>query len=469
MNRANYHINFSLKKLGVDHKSNLICMLHRVTFALLFVIGFVCSSNAQSEDTWSLNRCVRYALKNNIDLNRQYNQVETQKLNLDESKANLFPDLNMGSSLFMNFGRNIDGNTNDVTYEQNLSNNYWLSSSVDIFQGLAKQNAISYHKFLLSAYEKESLVLENTLVVNVLTYYYTAVYSLGILDVAKGQVHLSEMQFQRMKKLVDVGKESPITVQELKSQWAADKLKLTQAQSIVSKSILELKQLLRLDATRAFVLDTLGLASDDLMLISPRVDSLFSQAVELMPEIKQQEYLMNASAKDLAVAKAKMYPRIYLSAGYNTNYFDRDSLSFSHQIENNQNQWINMGVVIPIFNNASVHTDIKRKKIALRDQQLQLEKQRETLYTSVWKAVDALNSAENEYKSALELHKFSLLTLKNVAKKLENGLASATDYEAAKQRLISAKASLLKARLIYVMRKQMLEFYQNGDWSHLNI
>jgi len=138
-------------------------------------------------------------------------------------------------------------------------------------------------------------------------------------------------------------------------------------------------------------------------------------------------------------------------------------------MENNQNQWINMGVVIPIFDNASVHTGIKRKKIALRDQQLQLEKQRETLYTSVWKAVDALNSAENEYKSALELHKFSLLTLKNVAKELENGLASATDYEAAKQRLISAKASLLKARLIYVMRKQMLEFYQNGDWSHLNI
>ncbi len=50
---------------------------------------------------------------------------------------------------------------------------------------------------------------------------------------------------------------------------------------------------------------------------------------------------------------------------------------------------------------------------------------------------------------------------------MENGLASTTDYDVAKQRFISAQATLLKAKLIYLMRKQMLEFYRKGNWNHL--
>jgi len=450
----------------IETKRKKAVVINRGTIIILLGILIAFTSHAQSQDKWNLHRCVKHALENNIDLSRQYNQVKTEKVNLSESKAGLFPDFNLGSSLFMNFGRNIDGNTNDVTYDQNLSNNYWMSSSVDIFQGLVKQNTIAYHKYLLSAYKEEALVTRNKLIAEVLTYYYTLAYSMGIYDVAEKQVQLAKLQFERMQKLVDVGKESPITVQELKSQWAADKLKLTQAQSIVNRSLLDLKQALRLNASESFTIDTTSLTSYE-MAINPQVDSLFSRALNLMPEIKQQEHLLHASKKDLAISKGSVSPRIYISAGYNTNFFDRDSLSFGSQMENNQNQWVNMGIVIPVFNHSAVHSSIKRKKIALMDRQLQLEKQKETLYTSVWQAVDALNSAQKEYQSSIELHKFSKLTLKNVSKKLETGLASATDYEAAKQRLIAAKASLLKARLIFLMRMQMLKFYENGNWEHI--
>jgi outer membrane protein TolC len=67
----------------------------------------------------------------------------------------------------------------------------------------------------------------------------------------------------------------------------------------------------------------------------------------------------------------------------------------------------------------------------------------------------------------MELYNYSKLTLESATKKLEKGLASPTDYELAKQRFASAKASLLKARLIFMMRKQMLKFYQSGNWNHL--
>ena len=449
----------------IDMKNSF---LHINLLIVVIVISIMAGSipYVKAQQSWGLTKCVNYAIDHNIELNQKNNKITNQQINVLESKANILPDLNIGSGVNINFGRNIDGNTNAITYNQTLNNSYWIESSIDIFQGLVRYNTIGFNNFLLRATKQEALYAKNKLIFSVLTSYYTALYSTGLQKVAKNQVVLSQMQLKRMQRLVDVGKESPITVQELKSQWAKDKLSLTRAKNNTSKTLLGLKQLLRLDANQLFEIDTLNISS---LVISPipSIDSVFKIAVNNLPEIKQQEYLLMASEKDLAVAKGTISPRLYVSAGFATNYFDGDTLGYKTQINNNQNQRINMGIVIPVFNNASTYSKIKRKQIAIKNSELQLEKRREDLYTEIWKAVDDLQSAENEYKSSVELYGFSELTLQNTTKKMEKGLASTTDFEVAKQRFISAEAGLLKAKLVYVMRKQMLEFYQTGSWGHL--
>ena len=423
-------------------------------------------SSAKAQQNWSLSMCVDYAVDNNIELNQKYNRIKLSKVNLQESKAKLLPDLNFGSTVDLNYGRNIDGSNNAITYDRTLTNSYWVNSSINIFQGLVKYNTIQFTKYQLSASKQEAVLKKNMLIMDILTSYYMLLYSEGLTNVALSQVNLSQSQFERMQKLVDVGQESPLTVQELKSQWAADKLSLTRAQNNVSKSLLQLKQLLRLDASKQFSIDT----SDIILLVSntvPEVDSVFKTAVILMPQIKQSEYLLHASEKELAMAKGGISPRIYVSGGFATGYFDGDDLNFNNQLSNNQNQWVNMGIAIPIFNGASVHSRIKRKKIELFDNELELEKQRENLYIEIWNAIDELQSAESEYYSSIELHDFSKLTLQNITKKMEKGLSSTTDFEVAKQRYVYAEAALLKSKLIFIMRRQMLEFYRTGNWGHL--
>ncbi len=433
---------------------------------MMIIVGFASATQAQSK--WNLVRCIDYALDNNIDVSISKNSVKTQQVNLQESKADIFPNLNMGSEVNMNFGRNIDPNTNTVTFNQTMQNYYWVNTSVNLFQGFTKINTIRFNNFLLAAQKEESQLAKNQLVFKILTAYYTVLYSSGLVNVAKSQVLLSEKQIKRMQKFVETGRKSPLMIQELKSQRANDRLSLTRAENFYSKTLLELKQLLRLDAGYPFETDTTGNLAVSLMPL-PDVDSLYKEAVAVMPEIKQQQMLYHALEKELAVARGFRSPRVYLSAGYATNFFNGSDMNFTRQLENNQNQWINMGIAIPVFNNASVHSRIKRKKIETDNQKLKLEKQRETLYTQIWKAADELKSAENEYFSALELNNYSKLSLENIAKKMENGLAGTTDYDVAKQRYISAQATLLKAKLVYLMRKQMLEFYRKGNWNHLYV
>ena len=442
------------------HTSAIVFIL---VLLITFILGF--SKRTKAQESWDLTKCVNYAIDNNIALQSAYNQVENQEINVLESKANVLPDLNAGSNVYFNFGRSIDAN-NDITFNQTTRNVVWVESSLDIFQGLVKYNSMAYNKYLLAAQQEEAEKIYNQLIFDVTASYYEVLYSKGIEQVALNQVSVAHDQFRKMKKMVEVGKESPINAQELKSQWASDKLSLTQAQTQTSKAILKLKQQLRLDAKTTFKIDTISVNS---LVINPipSIDTLFTMAIKRMPDIQKEELLLKATEKDLAVAKGYISPRLYLSAGVGSDYYNIDSTAYMAQLTNNQNQYVNAGIVIPIFNRASTYSRIKRKQIAVENQQLQLESKREALYTEIWNLVNDLEAAEREYAASQELYAFSKLSFENVKKKLEKGLAEPTEYEVSKQRLASAEAGLLKAKLIYIMRNQMLEFYKTGNWSHV--
>jgi len=251
------------------------------------------SFSAKGQEAWSLEKCIDYALANNMDLIISNNNTEKQKVTVFESKARLLPTLIIGSRLDYSFGRNIDGNTNAITFDQTLTNNYGFSTSVDLFKGFIKLNTISFNRYLLSAKKEEANYIKNKLVFDILTSYSTVLYSKGLRDVAKSQLILSENQYKRMQKFVDIGRESPITVQELKSQWANDKFNLTVAKNNFNKTLLKLKQLLKLDATQSFEIEDFGLKST-FSSTQQNIDSLFESAVNVLPEIKQQEFLFKA-------------------------------------------------------------------------------------------------------------------------------------------------------------------------------
>lgn len=452
---------------GIDFSGSMIRIATR-TIWICILLFFVCASfSASAQESWSLDKCINYALENNVDLNISLNNAEAQKLSVLESKAKLLPTLNLGSGVHYSFGRTIDGSTNTITFDQTMYNNYGLSSSIDLFKGFVKVNTVSFNKYLLSANIEEASYIKNKLVFDILTSYCTVLYSRGLSEVANSQVSLSESQYERMQKMVDIGRESQITAQELKSQWANDKFSLTVAENNYNNSLVQLKQLLRLEVSQSFDIDTLVLYSGS-SLEKQNIDSLFNRALNVLPEIKQQEFLYMASLEDLAIAKGGISPRLYMSAGLYTNYYDQDPLKYSKQINNNQNQAVSLGITIPLFNNASVYSDIKRKRIAIKDRELLLQKQKDILYSDIWTAVDELQSAIYEYQSATELYEFSELSLSNATKKLEKGLASTTDFEVAKQRFIDASASLLKSKIVFYMREQMLEFYKTGNWDHID-
>jgi outer membrane protein len=427
------------------------------------------STHVLGQEVWNLSKCVDYALENNIDLNQTALDVQTQKINFVESAAGLLPDVNASSSSQFGFGRSVDADYN-VTFDKTLYNPYSISSSIDIFHGLIKINNIFYNRYLHLASKETYQIAKNQLIINVLSAFYTVAYSNGLENVALEQVEVAARQVERTQRMVDLGKESPVVVQELKSQWAADKLSLAKAESDLINAVTNLKQLLRIEESQLLLTDT---SEFDIIIKNsiPNSDSVFNQAVDYLPQIKRQEYLLSAADKNLAMAKGNISPRIYLSAGIGSYYYyssgSTETISFKNQLENNQSQYIQIGINIPIFNQLSTYSNIKRRQIAVNDQQLAIEKTMEELLAQIVRTRQELESAEKEFLSSQEMMVYSEISFKQMEKKLENGLANPTEYATAKQQYTSAKANLLRSKLLYVMYSQMLDFYVNGNWDHL--
>ena len=125
----------------------------QITFILfLFAFGFIKAQEAvKLAQPMTLEACIDYALKNNIQIKQSELTTEISQITLTQSQANLLPELNANASHSYNYGRTIDRFTNEFATQQVLSQNFALNSDVTLFGGLQSINTIRQNKFIYLA------------------------------------------------------------------------------------------------------------------------------------------------------------------------------------------------------------------------------------------------------------------------------------------------------------------------------
>ena len=99
---------------------NLRQMKH-ITQLFITSILLLLTTALTAQDTWSLERCIDHALRNNLDVRRQRLQEERTGHDVLYSYANLAPSFNADSRMDVNYGRTIDAVTNQFFTERVVS------------------------------------------------------------------------------------------------------------------------------------------------------------------------------------------------------------------------------------------------------------------------------------------------------------------------------------------------------------
>ncbi len=175
----------------------------RKFFLMISCFLFVTAVNSQ--EVWTLEKCVEYALSNNIQVKQQLLQVKNESAMLQQDKLSLLPSLNGGASHGYNFGQTVDRYTNQFATSRVQTDNFYLGSSLTLFDGFQKINQVKQRKSDLEATRFETDKFMDDISLNIATGYLQILFYNELAKTAEKQLKSTELQSQRLKTLVDSG------------------------------------------------------------------------------------------------------------------------------------------------------------------------------------------------------------------------------------------------------------------------
>ena len=443
--------------------------MKRITMLVLLLALVRLGLLAQNK-LWNLRECCDYAVEHNISIKQQQNACRQQELQLSTAKNSRLPNLSGSVGQSFSFGRGLTAE-NTYSNTNTSSTSFSLGTSVPIFTGFEIPNRIKLNQLNLEAATADLEKAKNDIRMQVAQAYVQILYDIEISDVAHRQIDIDSAQVARLQAFVANGKAAEAELSQQKATLASSRLTATQADNNTRLAVLALTQLLELPSPLGFDIvkpniDELtgidGLAG--LSSITP--DIIYAEALGVKPEILSQELKLKGTEHSIKIAQAGNLPTLSLNGSLGTNYYTTSGFKsdgFGTQLKNNFSQGIGLNLSVPIFNRFQTRNNIRNARIEQENQQLALDNTKKALYKEIQQVFyNALNAItkENSSREALQSSKDAFVLMQA---KYENGKATITEFNEAKNKYLKAESDLVQARYENLYQHALIEFYRGKD------
>ena len=424
------------------------------------------SAGLQAQETWSLRRCIDYAIEHNIDIRQAANTAEQSAVEVNTAKWARLPNLNGSANQSWNWGRTQtavpDETTGDYStvYVNTASNgtNMQLSTSIPLFTGLELPHQYSLAKLNLKAATADLQKAKDDISINIASAYLQVLFNQELHDVALGQVELSLQQCQRIESLAGVGKASSAEVADARARVAQDRMTAVQTENDYRLSLLTLIQLIELDSPEGFMLESPSTAITPPPVTPP--DDIYQTALTSKASIQAAQYRLEGSKHSVRIAQSGFYPQLNLNGSLGTSYYSTINRTFRQQMGDNFSKYLGLSLSVPLFNRLATRNRVRTARLQQENYALQLENAKKTLYKEIQQAWYNATAAESKYASSHAATLASEESFRLMTQKYENGKANAVEFNEAKQNLMKAQSDELQAKYEYLFRTKILDFYK---------
>ena len=426
-------------------------------------LTLVCITNAQAQ-TLTLDECMRYAVENSVAVGKQNLALDDRKANHAEAVASLFPSINGSVGGAVNFGRGIDPATNAYTNVTTFSNSYGISGSMTLFDGLQSINTVRATKVARQMGAVEAEIARDEVAMQTLSAYMDVVYYTEAVAIAREHLEASRKTLELVRRQEELGTKSAADVAEIESQEANYDYLLTTEENNLALAYIKLREVMNYPQGEQLAIETnINLEA---LPTATSERALLDYALANNPKIIASRHATEQSRLNLAKAKGSYSPSLYLYGGYNTSYYiDFDNKAaydpFGTQFRNNRGGYVQLSLSIPIFNGLSARSSKRRAANAYRSAQLEqvaVERAVESEVSQTWQQMQGFGK---QYVQGEKKVSAAQLAYDGAERKFENGLISALDLQTAANTLLQAKSDKLRARLQYIVKSRMVDYY-NG-------
>ncbi|MFI2742483.1 TolC family protein [Zhouia sp. PK063] len=435
-------------------------MIQKRLSLLLFLS--CCALYAQRE--WSLNDCIQYALKHNLNLDNEKYNVAAAKETKRQSIRSLLPNINASSGYNVSYGRAINPDDNSYVTTSFFSNSYNISSSINLFNGFSKWHEIKTNALLLQVAQENEKYQRYILALQIMEEFYAVKYSKELYNLQQLIAKSSQTNYQLVSKKLDLGMVAKTDLYDAKTSLLNDELSITQAYNTWQNAKLQLLQDMNIeDAVNNIKFKEILIPIEDKKYDAT---TIYNEASVSFPSIKASILGLGASKKQLSIAKARLYPSLYFSAGYGSGYYETredvsgNIISFKEQLQNNANGYISFSLNIPISNAWSTHSAIKQRKIYIKQQENEVKLSKQAVFKAIQQLVQEHNALLTEYKRITEALKAQELTFFSAQKKFDKGLIDMILLQKAKEDLQNIQINQLNVKYKLKVNEAYLSIYK---------
>jgi outer membrane protein len=468
-------------------------MLYRC-FTLAFIL---ISISSFGQDKWDLQRCVAYALQNNISVKQADVQARLSKLTANQTAATLYP--NLGGSLNGSYQHGLNENPTTGTLESAnfFSGSSGLQAGYTIFNWGARKNNIAASKLNAEADQVNIDRAKNDVALLVANAFLQVMLRKEQVRISEVQLSQSKEQLRITRKLVNAGSQPELNAIQIEAQLARDTSLLLQAQALVEQSLINLKAYLNLEMSTPFDIAAPAVESIPVENITDlQPEAIYAIAIGNQPMQKMIALRIEAGEYQVKAARGAMYPTPTAFGGLNTRFVNAKApivgffpdkptgayvnvagtqvpvfapqigvmgyqgVPFFRQVRRNFGQSVGLSLNFPIFNAYSTRTQWERAKVNVASVQLQDEQERLNLKTNIYNAYQDAFSSLQKYNASVRSVEASEKALAFSKKRFDIGLLGTIDYITTQNNLYRARIEEVSNHYDYVFKVKVLEFYK---------
>ena len=426
-------------------------------------------TGAMAQETWSLQKCIDYALKNNIQIKQQKLNSDYYDNQLGQAKYNRLPNLNAGFQNNMSFGRSLGSDNTYLDINSNSTSGN-LSTNITIWNGFTLTNSIKAADMDLRASLEDMQKAKDDMMLNIAASYLEILFADELIAVAEDVIKITQLQIDRTGKLVDAGSLAKGSLLEIEAQFAREELDVINAQNRLQLAYLSLYQLLELPSTESFLIEKPVLPEIGANLTLLNSMDVFKNAVQLKPAVKSAEYNFESMKNRLLVAKGNLMPSLSFGGNYYNLYNNKYTyqypstgiMALNDQLKGNQRYGFGLSLNIPIFNHFQSKTSVSNAQIQLENSELQLQSTKNVLRKDIEQAYTNALAAFKRYVANQKTVISSTEAFRYTEEKFNVGMINSVEYNQSKSNLSKAQSDLLQAKYEYIFRTKILDFY-NGQ------
>ncbi|MEZ7497462.1 TolC family protein [Flavobacterium sp. Arc3] len=442
-----------------------------IPFVLMLVFGM--SSQAQSKK-WTLTECVNYALEHNISIKQTELDIKTSTIDKRGAIGSFLPSLNANASHSWNIGLNQDITTGLLQNQTTQFTSAGANVGIDIYKGLQNQNALRRANLYIVGAKYQLLKMQEDVALNVANAFLQILFNKENLKVQAEQLSINEKQLVRSKELVNAGTIPKGDLLDVKATLASDNQKVITAENSLLISKLSLAQLLQLDNFLDFDIadDTEAKDENSILLQSP--SAIYDKAKEQRTELKIAQTNLEIAEKNVAIAKGALLPTLKGFYNYSTriSYADialrndtgnvigtQSPPPFFTQFGDNRGQSFGAQLSIPVFNGFSARNNVERSQVSLEKSKIAVEQQDLDLERNVYTAFTDAKGALNAHQSAIVALESRQEAYHYAKEKFDVGLMNSFDLNQSQTLLSTAQSDVLRTKYDYIFKIKILEFY----------